>query len=78
MSCKKFFTDIKFFDEEMSKYHKYLSDFKNNPKLKEIMKDLDKHVDILDNWYQKEDLDNMKIILKSVQEKCHELEQELG
>jgi len=42
-------TDIKFFDEEMHKYHKYFSELKKNPKLKEIMKDLDKYVDTLDN-----------------------------
>lgn len=52
-------TDIKFFDEEMIWYHKYFLNFRKNPELPKIMKEFDKYVDTLDNWYQKEDLDGI-------------------
>ena len=52
-------TDIKRLDEEMVWYHKYFLNFRKNPELPKIMKEFDKYVDTLDNWYQKEDLDKI-------------------
>jgi len=46
--------------------------------IKEIIIESNKLLELVQWNDQKEDLDNMKVILKSVQEKCHELELELG
>lgn len=52
-------TNVKWFDMELATYNKYFSGFKKNPKLKNIMSELNTYVDTLDKWYEMNDLDKI-------------------